>query len=99
MWTHTPILTLLLFYSYHSVHFPVPGAQYIYKKRNGKHPKEYYNTAVQSQKAVSAYFTSKQILPFGFAEQNSRAYFLPWSRNVCLHSLGGRESNTERNYI
>ena len=25
--------------------------------------------AVQSQKAVSAYFTSKQILPFGFAEQ------------------------------
>ena len=24
-------------------------------------------TAVQSQKAVSAYFTSKQILPFGFA--------------------------------
>ena len=24
------------------------------------------NTAVQSQKAVSAYFTSKQILPFGF---------------------------------
>ena len=27
-------------------------------------------TAVQSQMAVSAYFTSKQILPFGFAEQN-----------------------------
>ena len=26
-------------------------------------------TAVQSQKAVSAHFTSKQILPFGFAEQ------------------------------
>ena len=26
-------------------------------------------TAVKSQKAVSAYFTSKQILPFGFAEQ------------------------------
>ena len=26
-------------------------------------------TAVQSQKAVSAYFTSEQILPFGFAEQ------------------------------
>ena len=25
-------------------------------------------TAVQSQKAVSAHFTSKQILPFGFAE-------------------------------
>ena len=27
------------------------------------------STAVQSQKAVSAYFTSKQILPFGFADQ------------------------------
>ena len=30
-----------------------------------------YNTAVQRQKAVSAYFTSKQIQPFAFAEQNS----------------------------
>ena len=29
-----------------------------------------YDTAVQSQKAVSAYFPSKQILPFVFAEQN-----------------------------
>ena len=27
------------------------------------------NKAVQSQKAVSAYFASKRILPFGFAEQ------------------------------
>ena len=27
--------------------------------------------AVQSQKAVSAYFTSKQIRPFGFADQYS----------------------------
>ena len=26
---------------------------------------------MQSQKAVSAYFTSKQILPFGFADQYS----------------------------
>ena len=25
---------------------------------------------MQSQKAVSAYFTSKQVLPFGFAEQS-----------------------------
>ena len=31
----------------------------------------FVNTAVRSQKAVSAYFTSKQILPFGFAEQNT----------------------------
>ena len=30
------------------------------------------STPVQSQKAVSAYFTSKQILPFGFAEQSSK---------------------------
>ena len=29
----------------------------------------YIYTAMQSQKAVSAYFTSKQILPFGFAVQ------------------------------
>ena len=28
------------------------------------------NTAVQSQMAVSAYFTNKQILSFAFAEQN-----------------------------
>ena len=31
------------------------------------------NTDVRSQKAVSAYFTSKQILPFGFAEVCSKA--------------------------
>ena len=29
------------------------------------------HTVVQSQKAVSAYFSSKRILPFGFAEQNT----------------------------
>ena len=29
------------------------------------------NTAVQSQKAVSAYFTSKQIPPFDFAEKSA----------------------------
>ena len=38
-------------------------------------------SAVQSQKAVSAYFTSKQILPFGFAEQycslDVSEYYLP----------------------
>ena len=26
------------------------------------------NTSLQSEKAVSAYFTSKEILPFGFAK-------------------------------
>ena len=36
------------------------------------------STDVQSQKAVSAYFTSKQILPCGFAEQ-SRPY--PFSKS------------------
>ena len=30
---------------------------------------QYSSSVVQSQKAVSAYFTSNQILPFGFAEQ------------------------------
>ena len=39
------------------------------------------NTAVQSQKAVSAYFTSKQILPFGFAEQNSMHCFVGLSHH------------------
>ena len=38
-----------------------------------------YNTAVQSQKAVSAYFSSKQILLFGFAEQNM------WRNNVSVN--------------
>ena len=32
--------------------------------------------AVKSKKAVSAYFTSKQILPFGFAEQYHRRDWL-----------------------
>ena len=31
-------------------------------------------SGVQSQKAVSGYFTSQQILPFGFAEQYCDAY-------------------------
>ena len=33
---------------------------------------------VQNQKAVSAYFTSKQILPFGFAEQHRRISTINW---------------------
>ena len=42
------------------------------------------SSALQSQKAVSAYFTSEQILPFGFAEQNRAA------RMGCLrHTPGG----------
>ena len=34
------------------------------------------NTAVQSQKVVSVYFTSKQILPFDIAEQNTVAIII-----------------------
>ena len=34
-------------------------------------------TATQNQKAVSAYFTSKQILPFAFAEQYNGLNVLP----------------------
>ena len=37
--------------------------------------------AVQRQKAVSAYFTSKQILPFVFAEQ-----YLPPPGRLCFSS-------------
>ena len=43
-------------------------------------------TTVPSQKAVSAYFTSKQILPFGFAEYNRpttiRVYYVHMARFV-----------------
>ena len=39
-----------------------------------QHHTIYTNSAVQSQKALSAYFTSKQILPFAFAEQNGCYY-------------------------
>ena len=35
------------------------------------------HTAVQSQKAVPAYFTSKQILPFGFAGQCNSSVHIP----------------------
>ena len=34
------------------------------------------NSAAQSQKALSAYFTSKQILHFSFAEQDSISSFI-----------------------
>ena len=37
-----------------------------------------HRTAVPSQKAVTAYFTSNQILPFGFAEQCSDLL------NICI---------------
>ena len=44
---------------------------------------EYYN-ATQSQKAVTAYFTSKQLLPFGFAAQYADCqYYL--STNLIVH--------------
>ena len=41
------------------------------------------NTARQSKKAASAYFTSKQILPFGFAERNTAMDQLPaWKQTA-----------------
>ena len=36
--------------------------------------KNYHYTVVQRQKAVTAHFTSKQILPFGCAEQCKKTY-------------------------
>ena len=44
-------------------------------------------SAVQSQKTVSAYFTSTQILPSGFAEQN-------WYISLCHHNT----TNSDINY-
>ena len=41
----------------------------MYIKHNSTSDNTY--TALQSQKAVNAYLVSKQLLPFGFAEQNS----------------------------
>ena len=36
-------------------------------------------TAVQSQKAITAHFTSKQLLPFRFAEQRDNSYIMHYS--------------------
>ena len=40
-----------------------------------------YNTAVQSRKAVSPYFTNKQILHFGLVEQNRMS--VVWQPGNC----------------
>ena len=45
----------------------------------------FYIAFVQSRKVVSAYFTSKQILPFGFAEQNTTN--LCYNVTVCADNL------------
>ena len=45
----------------------------------------FYIAFVQSQKVVSAYFTSKQILPFGFAEQITT--YLCYNVTVCAANL------------
>ena len=42
----------------------------------------YIYTAVRSEKAVSAYFTSEQILLFGFAEQYNKYVFSHHSDNI-----------------
>ena len=64
----------------HSIGFGAPKFIIIFKschraRVSGQGPR----TAVQSQKAVSAYFTSKQILPFHFAKQNwYHVVWKPW---------------------
>ena len=44
-----------------------------------------YHTAVRSYKAVTAYFLSKQVLPFGFAEQHTLVPHYPptYMGNIC----------------
>ena len=44
-----------------SVHYHLCGSHY-------KNP--FNSTALQTQKAVAAYFSSNQLVPFGFAEQS-----------------------------
>ena len=48
-------------------HRPNTGSTMLHRRQ--RHVKPLLSNAVQSQKAVSAYFSSKQIPPFGFAEQ------------------------------
>ena len=47
-------------------------------------------TAVQRQKALSSYFTSKQILHFAFAQQNSRFKFVLLADQITV--LGNKMS-------
>ena len=47
------------------------------------------HSAVQSQKAVSAYFTSKQILPFGFAGQHRHVIISGGNSYQLAHSTQG----------
>ena len=49
------------------------------------------HTAVQRQKAVSAYFTSKQILPFAFAEQYIYEYIFILSKAYHSEAMYQRE--------
>ena len=47
-------------------------------------------SVLRSQKAVSAYFSSKQIVPFGFADQTCDRMFLHKRDQRCIscaHSL------------
>ena len=48
-------------------------------------------TALQSQRAVSSYFTSEQVLPFGLAEQYSIAF-----PQLCLNDTLTQERLTQR---
>ena len=48
-------------------------------------------TAMQSKKAVSAYFTSKQILPFGLAEQYTTEAVLHYSSTIVSLQYDGMQ--------
>ena len=47
------------------------------------------HTAVRSQKAVTAYFSSKQILPFGFAERHTWPESWPTTRLSTIQEWEG----------
>ena len=54
------------------------------------------NGAVQSQKAVTAYFPSQQLLPLGFAEKNGVITTLNVCfSNLCLQMDGSRTETIE----
>ena len=48
------------------------------------------NTAAQSQKAATAYFTSNQLLPFGFAGENRSRWIVEAATYIILHGLSWR---------
>ena len=58
-------------------------------------------TAMQSQKAVSAYFAIKQILNFGFAEQYMcKILVSPFTKvSVCLSDQGAKYCSSDNKSV